>query len=541
MTTGSLSLVLHAHLPFVRHPEHPSFLEEDWLFEAITETYVPLLRMLDRLAADEVAVQLTMSMSPPLCEMLVDPLLQERYARRLNGLIRVAQREAMRRRFSPFQEAAEFYVAELKEVREIWADRYGRNLLRGFRGHQDAGRLCLVTVGGTHGYLPLMATDMSRSAAVEIAATNYDKHFGRRPEGIWLPECAYAPGLDQVLADAGLRFFFMETHGVNWARPKPKFGTLRPVFTESGVAAFARDPECSRQVWSAKEGYPGDPLYREFYRDLGWQAPDEVIGDLLGGGPRRGVGLKYHRISGEVPLDEKEPYVPSWARERATIHAADFLANRQAQAAHLAETMEAEPHMVAPFDAELFGHWWFEGPAFLEAFFRVAAEQDTLGVTTPARWLVDNPVAQVVQPIASSWGDRGSYDVWLNADNAWMYQHLHRAEERMVELADRFTAPNDLEQRALAQCARELLLAQASDWAFIVTMKTVVPYANKRTRVHMDRFHRLYGMLIAGAIDGAALSEWEGHDTIFPEVDPSLYRSERVKRPNAGAAVATVR
>ncbi len=537
MALGSLSLVLHAHLPYVRHPEHPSFLEEDWLFEAITETYVPLLRMLDRLEGEGVRAPLTMSMSPPLCEMLVDPLLQDRYASRLNGLIRVAQREAMRARFSPFREAADFYVEELKDIRAVWQDRYDRNLLTGFRGHQDADQLCLVTVAGTHGYLPLMATDEARHAAIEVACANYALHFGRRPEGMWLPECAYAPGLDGLLADAGIRFFFMETHGVAWATPRPKFGNLRPIFTDGGVAAFARDPECSRQVWSAKEGYPGDPLYREFYRDLGWQAPDEVIGDLLGGGPRRGVGLKYHRVTGDVALDEKEPWVPSWALERAAVHASNFLFNRQAQARSLHEKIGAEPHMVAPFDAELFGHWWFEGPAFLEAFFRVAAAQDELALTTPLQWLRDNPVAQVATPIASSWGDKGSYEVWLNGDNAWMYQHLHRAEERMVELADRFVEAGGLERRALAQCARELLLAQASDWAFIVTMKTVIPYANKRTRTHLDRFHKLYGMLITGAIDEPSLATWEAMDAIFQDIDPAVYRSAEVGRRGAGAAV----
>lgn len=538
--TGYLSLVLHAHLPFVRHPEHPSFLEEDWLFEALTETYVPLLRMLDRLEADGVDSPLTMSVSPPLCEMLADPLLQQRYADRLQALITLADEEAEARQGTPFQDAAEYAAWLLRDTQTLWNERCGRDLLAALGRHQDAGRIALVTVAGTHGYLPLMATDAARRAQVEVACANYFKHFGRRPTGMWLPECAYAPGLEKVLADAGIRYFFMETHGIGYARPRPRFGHYRPVLTESGVAAFARDPECSRQVWSAEEGYPGDALYREFYRDIGWDASDARVEPIFMGGPRRGVGIKLHRVTGKVALDAKEAWVPSWAFERAGEHARHFLASRQEQVGRIAAHIGVAPHLLAPFDAELFGHWWFEGTAFLEALFRAAAAQTSLALTTPERYLATEPTAQVVAPCASSWGDGGSYEVWLNGENAWMYQHLHRAEEHMVELADTHPNPSPLQRRALCQAARELLLAQASDWAFIVTMATVVPYAVRRTRDHLARFDRLYHELREHRVDEAALAKIEALDTAFQEVDPHAWRSGRVRHPGAGAAVWSV-
>jgi 1,4-alpha-glucan branching enzyme len=537
---GAMSLVLHAHLPFVRHPEHPSFLEEDWLFEALTETYVPLVRMLDRLEAEGVASPLTLSVSPPLCEMLADPLLRQRYADRLGALIALADAEAIARRGTPFEDGAAYAAWLLRDTLAIWQERYGRDLLAALGRHQDAGRIALVTVAGTHGYLPLMATDAARRAQVEVACANYAKHFGRRPRGIWLPECAYAPGLDRVLADAGISYFFVETHGVSYAQPRPRFAHYRPVLTERGVAAFARDPECSRQVWSAEEGYPGDPLYREFYRDIGWDAAPERVESIFMGGPRRGVGIKLHRVTGKVALDAKEPWVPSWAFERAAEHARHFLASRQAQVTRIADHMGAAPHLLAPFDAELFGHWWFEGVAFIEALFREAATQGVLRMTTPERFLAAEPTAQVVALCASSWGDGGSYEVWLNGGNAWMYQHLHRAEEHMIALADRFRSPSALERRALCQAARELLLAQASDWAFIVTMATVVPYAVRRTRDHLARFDGLYHALMDGAVDEARLAEIEARDTAFQEVDPTQWRSDRVRHPGAGAAVWSV-
>lgn len=518
MPTGSLALVLHAHLPWVRHPEYPHFLEEDWLYEAITETYAPLLGMMDGLERDGVPFKLTMSLTPPLCEMLTDRLLMERYAARLAALTALARALVEMHRGTDYQAAAEHAVTTFEEVAAVFK-RHGGDLVSGFRKHQDAGSLTIVTCGATHGLLALAGTKEGRSAQIEVARLNYHKHFGRDPDGIWLGECAYQEGLDQPLAEHGIRFFFLETHGVTYAEPRPRYGHYRPVYTPAGVAAFARDPACSRQVWSAETGYPGDPLYREFYRDAGWDAPLGLLGDLLGGGPRKNVGVKLARITGKVALHQKEPYVPAWAAERARAHARHFLGERVKQVREVRERIGIEPLLVAPYDAELFGHWWYEGPQFLDALFRAAQDFPELTLTTPRHWLVDHQEAQIVNPAPSSWGDRGYWDVWLNGDNAWIYRHLHRAEERMVELATRFQEADGVGARALVQAGRELLLAQSSDWAFIISMKTTVPYAVKRTKLHLANFDRLYHELMEGRIDEAHLADLEWRSPIFAELD----------------------
>ncbi|MFO0749446.1 MAG: 1,4-alpha-glucan branching protein domain-containing protein [Myxococcota bacterium] len=526
MSNGTLCLVLHAHLPWVRHPEHPHFLEEDWLYEAITETYIPLLAMMDDLERDGVPFALTMSLTPPLCEMLADPLLRSRYTDRLNGLVELARNVAADKRDTPFADGAAHALGLLERALAIWRDRYGTEILRGFKHHQDAGHLVILTCGATHGLLPLTATQEARRAQIMAAKANYRKHFGRDPDGIWLGECAYQDGIDELLRDAGIRFFFTETHGITWAKPRPRFGHYRPVLSEAGVAVFARDPACSRQVWSAETGYPGDPLYREFYRDAGWDAPLEWLQTLLGGGPRKSVGLKLHRVTGKVPLHEKEPYVPAWAEDRARVHARHFLAQRVEQIREIRQQSGIEPVLVAPYDAELFGHWWFEGPVFIEAMFRQAHDFKELRFDTPRGWLAREPDCQIVKPCPSSWGDKGFWDVWLNGENAWMYKHLYRAEERMIRLAKRDAAPGSLEARALAQAGRELLLAQSSDWAFIVTMRTTVPYAVKRTRMHLAAFDRLFHELTEGHLDEGYLKDLEDRSPIFGELDWKLWRSE---------------
>ncbi|MCB9640013.1 MAG: DUF1957 domain-containing protein [Myxococcales bacterium] len=539
---GYLSIVLHAHLPFVRHPEYPDFLEEDWLYEAITETYIPLLQMMERLERERVPFALTMSMTPPLCEMLSDKLLQERYVARLERLLDLAERQAHANKGTRFQDAAHHAYQDLKSVHEDYTVRWKHDLIGAFARLQKESGLTIVTCPATHGYLPLMATDEARHAQLQIGVQNYTRHFGRAPRGIWLSECAYAPGMEKLLKDVGLQYYFMESHGLLHATPAPRFGTARPICTPAGVMAFGRDQECSHQVWSAEEGYPGDPLYREFYRDLGYDLPESELGECRHpDGIRRNLGIKYHRITGKVDLSKKEPYVPAWARERAAAHAGDFLRNRLKQCRNLRAAYGVTPHLTAPYDAELFGHWWFEGPLFLEFLFRKAAfDQDEIKLITPEDYLQTEQTHQVVQPALSSWGANGYYGVWLNHTNEWIYPHLHHAEEQMVQLTRRFAEPTTIQRRVLNQMARELVLAQASDWAFIMTMQTTVPYAEKRTREHITRFHALAEQLKRNQIDIVSLEEYEWKDNIFPEIDASHYHPQHVQHPGAGAAVWTV-
>jgi 1,4-alpha-glucan branching enzyme len=502
--SGYLSLVLHAHLPFVRHPEHPRFLEEDWLYEAIGETYIPLARMMERLLSDGVAFRLTMTMSPPLCEMLADPLLQDRYRRHAGELLETVRKE--RHRLDPkFQRAMDMYERNLAES----LDYVERNdLIRAFRRIQDTGSLEIITCGATHGYLPFV---LDPRPQLRAAVTNYQKYFGRAPRGIWLPECAYAPGLDGLLAENGIQFFYVDAHGVMNGSRVPKYGVHAPVRTPAGCTVFARDTDTSKQVWSSKEGYPGDAAYREFYRDLGW--------DL---GLGKNLGIKYHRITGDVPLHLKEPYDPDAARSKATEHAWHFKYNRELQARYLKGKLGRAPVIVAPYDAELFGHWWFEGPLFLEALFRAMADSDVPLTHAPDVIARDGNL-QILEPAASSWGDSGYYEVWLNSTNDWIYRHQRIAEERMAELARREPG-SDLEKRALNQAAREILLLQSSDWAFIMDTGAVAPYAHKRFKDHTLRFMKIWEMLGQGPVDEATLADIEGKDSIFQEIDYRIFR-----------------
>ncbi len=524
MEKGFLALVLHAHLPFVRHPEHEYFLEESWLYEAITETYIPLIHMFESLTKDHVPFRITMTLTPSLISMLRDPLLQERYIRHVDKLVELANKEIERTRFErSFNDMALHYYWEFTRARDTF-HRYGRDLTSAFKRFQDMGVLEIITCGATHGFLPLInKTEAAVRGQIVTAVRQYESVFGRRPLGIWLPECGYYPGVDQFLKGVGIRYFLVETHGLLHASPRPKFGVFAPVYCPSGVAAFGRDVESSKQVWSAIEGYPGDPDYRDFYRDIGFDLDYEYVKPYITpDGIRINTGIKYFRITGQT--SQKEPYVRAWALEKAASHAANFMFNREKQAEHLFEFMGRKPIIVAPYDAELYGHWWYEGPEFLNFLIRkVAHDQKTVRLIAPSDYFKEYPVNQVSTPSLSSWGYKGYCETWLAGANDWVYPHLHKAGVRMTELARKYQNQNGLVQRALNQAVRELFLAQSSDWAFIMHTGTMVPYAVKRTKNHLINFNRLYDEIMGNRIDEDALRGLESHNNIFPQADYRLF------------------
>lgn len=527
MPQGCLSLIFHAHLPYVRHPEHDSHLEEDWFYEAITESYLPLLDSWRRLASEGVKFRLTVSLSPTLLSMFQDSLLLGRYERRLESLLQLTDREVQRTRWQPeFSGSARHYQERLRRLHHLYTYELHRDLVGAFRQLQEQGCLEIITCPATHAYLPLVLKPEIIRAQLQVATSQYKECFGRRPRGIWLSECGYDPGVDEYLREAGLRYFITDAHGVLHATPRPKYGIYAPVYCPSGVAAFGRDLESSRQVWSADEGYPGDYDYREFYRDIGYDLDYEYLRPYLGGhGIRTHTGLKYHRITGNTA--DKQPYDYLAAREKAAEHAGNFMFNREKHIEYLAGILDRQPIVVAPYDAELFGHWWYEGPEWLEFLIRkIVYDQNTVQLSTPGDYLELYPRNQVAVPSMSSWGYKGYSEVWLEGSNDWIYPHLHAAYDRMVELANARPQAEGLELRALNQSARELMLAQASDWAFIMKTGTMTPYAVKRTKDHLGRFNRLCDQIQGQRIDPDLLYEIEGKDNLFPGISYTYYRSD---------------
>ncbi|ACX51372.1 Domain of unknown function DUF1957 [Ammonifex degensii KC4] len=522
MARGYLALVLHAHLPFVRHPEKERQLEENWFYQALNECYLPLLDLFYRLVKEKVPFRLTFSLSPTLLSMLSDPLLMERFEGYLGRLLALASREKERTSGTSFYPLALFYEERLKRHFQLFTVEWRRDLIGAFKQLNEAGVLELITTCATHGYLPLIRGREARRAQIRTGLDFFATCFGFRPSGFWLPECGYAPGVDELLAEEGIRYFFLETHGILSASPPPPHGVYAPVLTPAGVVALGRDPDSSRQVWDRHVGYPGDYWYREYYRDIGYELPWDYLAPYLpSDAVRTDTGFKYYRITGK---EEKEPYRPEKARERAAEHARHFWQQRSEQAEYLYRCLGWPPIIVAPYDAELFGHWWFEGPWWLEDLLRLGRTgEDGLLLATPSDYLQAHPPIHRAQLSLSSWGEGGYSRVWLNPANDWIYRHTHRMEEKMTVLCDLCPEAEGIKKRALDQAARELLLAQSSDWAFILYVGSTVEYARGRVEEHVTNFWRLVEGVLQERIEEDFLRQCEAKNNLFPRLDYRVY------------------
>lgn len=569
---GYVSFILHAHLPFIHHPESEDYLEEQWLYEAISETYLPLLTNFTKLEEEKVDFRITMSMTPPLLNMLDNKLLQERYIKYLHTHIELAKKEIERTKDNAKEnELAHYYFDRYSNDLYLFQDVYHCNLIEGFKHFQDIGVLEIITCGATHGYFPILyVNEKTVKAQIAVGVQTYEKYFGKKPRGIWLPECGYVPEADKYLKEFGIEYIITESHGILYADPTPIYGTFAPIVSPNGIIAFGRDIESSRQVWSSINGYPGDFNYREFYRDIGYDAPYDYIKPYIASnGARVHTGIKYYRITGkDCP---KDYYNLQWAQDSAEKQAGHFFDSRVEQIDRVSSFTTNPPLIVCPYDAELYGHWWYEGPNWLYLLFKkVYYDKCNFKLITPSEYIDKYPLMQISTPCRSSWGANGYSEVWLNPTNDYAHKHLHEAGDRMVELARKFenldkymisknisssninSSKNDKEQqpnlnnmkmkssainakiekeidlyrRALNQCARELLLAQSSDWLFIITNGTMVDYAKKRIKDHIGRFTKLYEGLIADKLDKnyvAFLKDLEEKDCIFPEIDYRFY------------------
>ncbi len=547
--SGFLSFTLHAHLPYVvNHGTWPHGLE--WLLEAAAETYLPLLRVLTNLERDGIALHCNLVFSPILLEQLAHPVFLAEFPNYVNRKITAAREDE-----AFFLQSGEHHLAE---TARFWQRFFtlaledfaalGGDLIQGFRHFNEAGLIRIIPGTATHGYLPLLGTDESVRAQVRIAVETHQRHFGASPTGIWLTECGYRPagywrypvvgadgntlpqgfnrlGLEQVLAESHLEYFIADTHLVEDA--KPLHSAARSLYrpysiagkSASTVAVFPRDPRTGLQVWSGEFGYPGDFNYLDFHKK------------------RFPGGHRYWKVTGAyLGMEGKQPYSPKEAAERIQVHAHHFVQLvRETLQPHLDAAMP--PILCAPFDAELFGHWWFEGAMWLEAVARAVhethAEARPTATIDCANYLAQYPPQQTIALHEGSWGAEGNNKVWLNPETSWTYTHIYPAELYVREIATAGKwSGSEIGTRIARQLCRELLLLESSDWQFLITTGTARDYAETRFLSHKDQFDRLRILFKAWEVNDSlsteeekSLAEIEERDRIFPGLDPGLWAS----------------
>lgn len=556
-TLGSLCFVLHGHLPYVLH--HGTYPHgEHWLFEAAAETYLPILDMIGACALNRVSPKMTIGLMPVLLEQLAHPHFKTQFVAYLNDRVDRAKRDEAD--FAKQNRAHEAFLA--KRWQGWYADRLahferiGRDIPGEFAKRFDEGHIQILTSNATHGYMPLLLNDEMLRAQMTCGVRTSERHLGKKPRGMWLPECAYRPewghwmpavlydnarhraGVEQFISDAGVTHFFVDSHLVTGGAP---FGTydgghfrgtndqqaawdrgrgwnepLSPVGVVSRheapkVFAFARHPKVSEQVWSGSIGYPGNGTYLEFHRKNGEK------------------GLRYHKVtSNKTPLSEKDHYYPDDVPGRLFEHAQHFCnVVRDVLREYKNRTGRAGV-VVAPFDAELFGHWWFEGPKFLQDVVLTLANDSSIELKTAEEALhAHGDPDKVMRLPEGSWGENGNHHVWINGGNKWYWEIEYRAEGRLLKLIHGLAWKEKPEVRALLEkAARQLLLLQASDWAFVIHTQGAVDYGIERIAGHSMNFNRLCGhaeKIAAGGtltdVERAEIAEADLHDVIFQEID----------------------
>jgi 1,4-alpha-glucan branching enzyme len=446
----------------------------------------------------------------------------------------------------------EYWRARLLRLRRLFHEVDG-DLVAAFRALEAAGRLEIIGSAATHGFLPLLARDESIRFQLAVGTSEHRRLFGRAPQGCWLPECAYRPrgpwapwptaprsavrrGIEEHLADAGFRFFFVDAHLASAGRPLGLSGDPAALDPEvhlpaarataeaaqrtpyqayrvaqyrgaGDVSAYVRDPRASMQVWSRFEGYPGDGVYLEFHK-MRWPG-----------------GLKLWRVSGpSVDLGAKEPYDPGQALDRARSHADHFAGLLGGIAS--AEAGRRDGVIVAPFDTELFGHWWFEGPDFLGDVYRALRGRPDVRPTTGSGHLLRHPSRAAIRMPSGSWGANGDFTMWLSEHTAWTWERLWPLEERFWDAAPAALG-SEQTRFILAQAARELLLAQSSDWQFIISTGAAADYGEKRFREHCSETEELVDALVDGSPEALErgsrrAAELGERDAIFPDVLPAI-------------------
>ncbi len=556
MKRGAFTFVLHSHLPYCRQAGRWPHGEE-WLHEALAETYLPLLVALYDLRDQGVPFRLTIGITPVLTEQLADPLVLGHFRAYATDRAERAAKDQVR--FTASGDAqlvslAAFYRHWYQTHLDALQDRFCGDVVGAFRRLQDEGYLEIITCGATHGYLPLLSRDSSIYGQLQAAVESYRRHYGRAPRAIWLPECAYRPayqkgpgyykpGLEEFLSPLGIRLFFSETHAIEGGKPVGKaldavigpYGNVPkryvvpiPDYVEPAkrttdlpywvgqaaeVAVIGRNNRTGMQVWSADWGYPGDGAYREFHKKDGLS------------------GLQYWRVTGpRLDLSQKGLYHPEQAQARAQEHAAHFARLVEQVVAESEAGPERYPIIASNYDTELFGHWWFEGISWIKEVLRLLSRSETVELTTASDYVTSHPPQEVLALPEGSWGSGGTHFTWDNTDTHWFWPVIHAAEERMEGLVAAHPAATDDLLLVLNQAARELLLLQASDWPFLVSTGQAKEYAVQRFITHVERFNRLAGTLPEGSEPPGGLAqaralaeEYFALDNLFPTLDYRIF------------------
>ena len=529
----AISFVLAAHVPFVREHRKDDDLsqagEEGRFFEYVSETLLPLLGVLDRLENDHVPFCIGLAVSPILMFLLGDEHLQNKYMLYTDKQIEFGKQEIERTSGNAeMNKLAQMYYNNLLDRRITYTERYNKNILKAFDFYRRKGKVEILASSATNAFFPFIGHNAETlQAQMEIPASGYRRCFGTSPQGFWLPALGWTSAIEPYLKAYNFTYTFVDSHGLLYGTPLPEKGSYFPVKTPNGTFILARDFYAVHDI----EKISNDELYMDKTRDVGYELPPEIVSRFLNAeGERHKTGYKYwtrtYNADGKG-LDTV--YDPQAASVKITGHVRSYLENTIARLEEASKHMEETPISLYANNAANFGNLWYEGPQFIESLFRMAAGYRDLKFVTPSSYLFNRKLnsLQVVTPEFSSWGVNGYAETWLDTSNDWIYRHLIRSMERMTELAERFPDDSGLKERALNQAAREILLAQSSDWPYLLHRQESTEYARNNAENALRNFTTIYEALGSNYISTEWLTTLERRHNIFPNINYRVFRRKK--------------
>lgn len=510
-----VQIIFNAHLPFVRFPQYEDFLEERWFFEAMLETYLPMISMLDGLKKEGVRYNCGWVISPTLVSMADDDLLKKRFLRYVEKLLSLVEKEKVRCQNTPeFLTVVKFYEQKFQNSLDI-LNKFQGSLLTALRYFADEG-LELIPTAATGAFLPLYRScPQVIRTQISCGLANFrDKLGDYPPKGFWLPHCGYYPELEKYLQEEDLQYTFLSTTALAGEKALADPDSFKIFQGESGFTFFPVSRLLVDRILDQQTGYPTHPVYRDFYRDIAFDLPLEVIGDYaLHHGERVPTGLKYLASTGKT--EQKDIYRPARAHEQAREHAENFVETLINVSKEVQSTKNRSPVMTCALDMEFFGHWWFEGITFWEQTFRQLYDAPGIECSTPAESVATVEVRRCIEPSFASWGEESYAQVWLSDKNDWLVRHLYVLVERMTELSHRFNDHSGLRKRILDQAAREVLLAISSDWPMLLHNGSNEKFALDQVRRHLSNFYKICDGLSANVVYTDWFIGLEKQDNLF--------------------------
>ena len=529
--TKNLILTIVAHQPYIHHKDETEFaLQNDLLFNAISNTYLPLVNLFHKFEEQNTDFKLSMVFSPSLCSLLGDTMIQNQYVHWLEKRIALGESELSRLSSEPLLlENAKKCLDKAKKDLGDFTQTYSQNLLKEFAYFAEKGNLELLATSGTYAFLPHYG-DMTEilNAQVEIGLLSHRHYFGSNPDGFYLPFMGYTPGIETVLHSYGFHYTIVDIRSLLFSENPPKHGIFAPVrcdldtstsLTHTSLALFAQDSDSPDDV----DSFSKNPVYKNQSKDISFELSSEELkksGFLEGETARIPSYYRYWNRDGSI-YSEKD------AENQLALDARAFVDSKNAKLSKAASLMgEKSPSLLCVIDAKTLGQEWTEGVDWLEQVICESAKSEiTLSHLSP---LIGNQFAlPKIKPYSGAAQGNSYGEDLLDSTNGWMIRYTRKMSERMVDLSDRFPNETGLKVRLLDLGAKELMLAQSGEWAKMIHDGIFPEYATKRFKESIKAFMIVFDALGSNTVSTEWLTKLEQEHVIFPWMNFRMFSKKK--------------